>query len=194
MDLYCLNLFQSTWWPGSWKCGNCTLHVFCTRNWQRQLHFWKKCAQSKVQATGQTIKSCISGSLFMVGHSNVSYPHDATHHFVIFLLESASLVNSFLKFMSCEDVWPKEDQHVMLWPLNWIKITPPLKLLVCSITGKWSRLYVFTIWISTDTATINMTSQSTAPCVSTYIRHQNKYKLLKHAVYSTFLWCCCHSA
>lgn len=30
--------------------------------------------------------------------------HDATHHFVIFLLESASLVNSFLKFMSCEDV------------------------------------------------------------------------------------------
>lgn len=30
--------------------------------------------------------------------------HDATDHFVIFLLESASLVNSFLKFMSCEDV------------------------------------------------------------------------------------------
>ncbi len=194
MDLYCLNLFQSTWWPGSWKCGNCTLHVFCTRNWQRQLHFWKKRAQSKVQATGQTIKSCISGSLFMVGHSNVSYPtwcHTSFCHISIRKCKFGELFPQIHVMWRCVT---ERRSNVMLWPLNWIKITPPLKLLVCSITGKWSRLYVFTIWISTDTATINMTSQSTAPCVSTYIRHQNKYKLLKHAVYSTFLWCCCHSA
>ncbi len=82
------------------------LHVACFlyEELAEAASFLEKRAQSKVQATGQTIKAASQALYLWWGTVTCLTQHDATHHFVIFLLESASLVNSFLKFMSCEDV------------------------------------------------------------------------------------------